>query len=82
MDDSVLALLFLLLVISSFWLIPLIRKKILSLFKGWIGEKRLPSFCGYRSVRKYTEDSTISSFLQETVPLKLTTFLYHHMGYS
>jgi hypothetical protein len=40
MDDSTAALLMLLVIIGFVWLIPLMRKKILSLFRGWIGEKK------------------------------------------
>lgn len=39
MDDSVTVLL-LLVIIGLVWLIPLIRKKIMRLYKGWIGEKK------------------------------------------
>lgn len=38
--DSAAALLILLVVIGSFWLIPLIHKKIFNLFRGWFGEKK------------------------------------------
>lgn len=40
MIDSAAALLILLVIIGFVWLIPLIRKKVVSLFRGWIGEKK------------------------------------------
>ncbi|MDZ7660381.1 nuclease-related domain-containing protein [Fodinibius sp.] len=46
MDDSAAYLLMLLVIISLAWLIPQIRKKILSLFRGWIGEKKTTFYLG------------------------------------
>ncbi|MDZ7693639.1 MAG: NERD domain-containing protein [Balneolaceae bacterium] len=40
MDDSATALLIILVIIGFVWLIPRMRKNILSLFRGWIGEKK------------------------------------------
>ncbi|MFH5884002.1 NERD domain-containing protein [Halalkalibaculum sp. DA3122] len=40
MDDSATALLVLLVIIGFVWLIPLMRKKIMNLFRGWFGEKK------------------------------------------
>lgn len=40
MDDSATALLITLVIIGFVWLIPVMRKKILSLFRGWFGEKK------------------------------------------
>lgn len=40
MDDSATALLIILAIIGFIWLITRIRKKIVSLFRGWIGEKK------------------------------------------
>jgi len=40
MEDSVAVLLMVLAIIGFVWLIPLMRKKIVSLFRGWIGEKK------------------------------------------
>lgn len=40
MDDSATALVIILVIIGFVWLIPRMRKKILSLFRGWIGEKK------------------------------------------
>ncbi|WP_440999807.1 NERD domain-containing protein [Fodinibius sp. SL11] len=40
MDDSATPLLMLLVIIGFVWLIPLMRKKIMNLFRGWFGEKK------------------------------------------
>ena len=40
MADTAVALLLVLVLIGLVWLIPRMRKKILSLFRGWIGEKK------------------------------------------
>ncbi|MFH5834217.1 NERD domain-containing protein [Halalkalibaculum sp. DA384] len=40
MEDSAIALLIILAIIGFVWLIPRMRKKIVSLFRGWIGEKK------------------------------------------
>jgi hypothetical protein len=40
MINSATALLIILVIIGFVWLIPRIRKKIVSLFRGWIGEKK------------------------------------------
>ena len=70
MDDLAEALLILLVTIGFVWLVPLMRKKILSIFKGWIGEKKTIFYLWLSLRKNCIIDFITLSYRRKMVQLK------------